>query len=107
MSEHLNGEKGASDWSNDGMESVPDAINPGNFIGEKLEEKKNTGDGDDDWLTQDSERLILRGKNNPVEMNGKAGGENGEVKIESRQTRKSERDTEEIQPFHEGKYPSR
>jgi hypothetical protein len=96
MSEHLDGEKRASDWSNDGMDSVPDGINPGNFIREKLEEKKNTGDDNDDWLAQDSERLILRGKNDPVEMNGKAGGENGEVKIESRQTRKSERDAQEI-----------
>jgi len=81
MSEHLDGEKRASDWSNDGMDCVPDGINPGNFVGEKFEQEKNTGNSDNDWLAQDSERLILRRKNDPVEMNGKAGGENGEVKI--------------------------
>jgi hypothetical protein len=81
MSEHLDGEKRASDWSNDGMDCVPDGINPRNFIGEKFEQEKNTGNGDNDWLAQDSERLILRRKNDPVEMNGKPGGENGEVKI--------------------------
>ncbi len=81
MSENLNGEKRAADWSNDGMDSVPDGIYPRNFVGEKFEKKKNSGNADNDWLAQDSERLILRRKNDPVEMNGEAGGENGEVKI--------------------------
>src|SRR5437764_586941 len=30
MSENLDGEKRAPNWSNDGMDSVPDRINPGN-----------------------------------------------------------------------------
>src|SRR2546430_2836423 len=81
MSENLDGEKRAPDWSNDGMDSVPDRINPGNFICEKFEEKKNAGNNHDDWLAQNRERLILWGKNDPVEMNGKASGENSQVKI--------------------------
>lgn len=81
MSENLDGEKRAPDWSNNGMDSVPDRINPGNFICEKFEQKKNAGNNDDDWLAQDRERLILWGKNDPVEMNGKASGENSQVKI--------------------------
>src|SRR5207248_11293361 len=81
MSENLEGEKRAPDWSNDGMDSVPDRINPGNFICEKFEQKKNAGNNHDAWLAQDRERLILWGKNDPVEMNGKASGENRQVKI--------------------------
>jgi hypothetical protein len=81
MSDNLDGEKRAPDWSNDGMDSVPDRINPGNFIGEKFEQKKNARNNDNDWLAQDRERLILWGKNDPVEMNGKASGENSQVKI--------------------------
>ena len=81
MPDHLDGEKRASDWSNDGMNRVPDRINPWNFISEKLKQEKNAGNSDDDWLAQDSEGLILRRKNDPVEMNSKAGSENGEVKI--------------------------
>src|SRR5437660_8132508 len=46
MSENLEGEKRAPDWSNDGMDSVPDRINPGNFICEKFEQKKNAGNKD-------------------------------------------------------------
>ena len=81
MTDNLDGEKRASDRSNDGMDSVPDRINPGNFVGEKFEQKKNAGNNDDGWLAQDSKRLILWGKNDPMEMNGKAGGENSQVKI--------------------------
>src|SRR5207248_581362 len=52
MSEHLGGEKRASDRSNDGMDCVPDGINPRNFIGEKFEQEKNTRNTNDKIITK-------------------------------------------------------
>ena len=34
---------------------------------------------DDDWVAQNGEGLILRRQNDPVEMNGEAGGKNREI----------------------------
>ena len=51
------------------------------ILSAKNSSRKRTPDNHDDWLAQDCERLILWGKNDPVEMNGKASGENSQVKI--------------------------
>ncbi len=46
------------------------------------------------------ERLILRPKSDPVKMDCKASGKNGEVKINACERSEAERDAEEIKPFH-------
>src|SRR5438477_15633 len=73
----------ASRWKKAGSFSFRQTNQSFTLVARKIfgAKKKNTGNGDDDWLAQDSERLILRRENNPVEMNGKAGGENGQIKI--------------------------
>ena len=100
MSKDLDGKKCASDWPNNGMDSVPNRINPRNLIGEKLEQEENSRNDNDGWLAKNAQRLVLRRQNNPMEVNSEAGREDGQVKVEARQTSKSERDTQEIKPFH-------
>ena len=79
MPQYLNGEKCAADWSDDSVDGVPDRIDPRYFVGEKFEEKENAGNDDNNWVAKNGEGLVLRCQNDPVEMNGKAGGKNGEI----------------------------
>ena len=100
VAKHLNRQQCAANWPNDGVNSVPDRIYPGNFVGKKLEEIENTGDADDPWVAEDFERLILRRESDPVEMNGEPAGENGEVKIDACERSQAERDGEQVKLFH-------
>ena len=79
MSQYLNGEKRAADRPDDGVDGVPDRINPWYFVGEKLEHKKDAGNDDNNWVAKNGEGLVLRRQNDPVEMDGKAGGKNREI----------------------------
>ena len=60
MAKDLNREQSAADRTDHGMNRVPCAIDPGNFVGEKFEEIKNAGDSNDDGIAQHFERLIGR-----------------------------------------------
>src|SRR5207248_11682985 len=63
---------------------------------------ENTGDADDPWVAEDFERLILRRESDPVKMDCEGSGKNGQVKINARERRETERDAEEVQSFHGG-----
>lgn len=100
MTKHLNCEQRAADGANDGMNSVPDRIDPWNFIGEKFQEIENTGNRDDPRVTEDVERLVLRRESDPMKMNGQAGSENREIQIDTGQRGETERDSEQVKSFH-------
>ena len=100
MTEHLDREQCAADRANDGMDGVPDRIDPWNFVGAKFKEIENAGDANNPRVAKNLERLILRRQMDPVKMNRKSSGENGKVKIKASESRKAERDREKIQSFH-------
>lgn len=100
MSENLNGQQCAANRADHRVDGVPGGVNPGNFVGEKLQKIKNARDGDDNGIAQRFERLISRSEGDPVEMDGEAGNENGEVKIDASETSQAESDAEEMKFFH-------
>lgn len=102
MTEHLNRQQRAADWANDGVDRVPDRIEPWNLVCEEFKEIENAGDADNPRVAENFERLILRREGYPMKMNCKPGGKNGEVKIDASQSREAEGNREEIQSFHEG-----
>jgi seryl-tRNA synthetase len=100
MSEQLNGKQCAADRANDGVDRIPGGVDPRDFVGNKFQEIENASDRDDHGIAEDFERLIRGRESNPVEMNGQAGGENGEVKIDPGEAGQPERHTEKMQFFH-------
>ena len=102
MAQHLNSEQSTADRANHGMHRVPDRIYPRNFIGKKFEEIENTCNAYDPRVREDFERLILRRESDPVEMNCKPSGKDGEVEINPGKRSETERDAEEVQSFHGG-----
>src|SRR5216684_7548791 len=104
MAQHLNGKQRAANRADHGVDGVPGGINPGNFVREKFEKIKNARDGDDHGIAQRFERLISRRERDPVEMDGEAGDENGEVEINASETSQAESDAEEMKFFHARKY---
>ena len=82
------------------MDRVPSTVDPRDFIGEKLQEIEHARNGDDDRITQYFERLIRRRERDPMEMNGEAGGENGEVKINSGEAGQAKGNAEKVEFFH-------
>ena len=101
MSQHLNGEQRAADRTDDGVHGVPGGIDPRNFVGEKFEEIENAGDRDDHRDGRALRAIDRRGERDPVEMNGEAGGENGEVKIDPGESSQAKGHAEKMQFFHE------
>ncbi len=101
MPEHLNGKQRAANRTNDGMNGVPGGVDPRNFVGEKFEEIKNARDRYNHRISEHFERLIGRRERDPVEMNGEAGSENRQVKINAGETSEAEGDTEKVKLFHD------
>ncbi|MEY2491832.1 MAG: hypothetical protein QOH24_783, partial [Verrucomicrobiota bacterium] len=54
MTEHLDCEERSTNWPDDGMNSVPCRIDPGNFIGEEFEQEEHASNGDDERIAQDT-----------------------------------------------------
>src|SRR5438105_15362047 len=100
MSEHLNGKQRAANRSNYSVDNVPCGIDPRNFVREKFEEIKNAGNDDHGRMAKHFERLVGGPERDPMKMNCQTGGEDGEIKIDSRETRKPERDAETVEPNH-------
>ena len=100
VAKHLNRQQGTANWPNDGVNSVPDRIYPGNFVGKKLEEIENTGDGDYPRVPEDFERLILWRESDPVKMDCDSGDKNCQIKIDAGQRGETERDGEQVKLFH-------
>jgi Txe/YoeB family toxin of Txe-Axe toxin-antitoxin module len=102
MTEYLNREQSAADRANHGVNGIPRGVDPWNFIGEKFEKIENASDCDNRRVTQYFERLVLRCKRDPVEMDGQSGDKNREIKVDAGQARQAERDCKEIELFHGG-----
>ncbi len=100
MAEHLNGEQRAADWPDDGVHRVPGRIDPRDFVREKFEEIKDARDGDDPGMAEDFEGMVVRRENDPVLIDGEAGDEDGQVKIDPGQTGQAERDAQKVESFH-------
>ena len=82
------------------MDRIPSTVDPRDFIGEKLKEIEHARNRDDDRIAQHFERLIRRRERDPVEMNGKTGGENRQVKINASEAGQAERHAEKVEFFH-------
>ncbi len=100
MSEHLDREQRAANRSNYSVDNVPCGIDPRNFVREKFEEIKNASNDNYGGMAKHFERLIGGPERDPMKMNCQTGGENGEIKIDSGETSKPERDAEKVQPIH-------
>lgn len=98
--EHLNGKQGAANRTDDGVDRVPGGVDPWNFIREKFEEIKDSRDGNNHGVAEHFERLVGRSERDPVEMNGEAGGEDRQVKINACEASKAKSDTEKVELFH-------
>ena len=51
--------------------------------------------------------MVLRRERDPFKMNGQAGNENRQIKINAGKRGEAERDTEEVQSFHVGSIAAR
>jgi hypothetical protein len=100
MAQHLDRKQRSPDRPDDGVDGVPGGIDPGNFVGEKFQEIEDASDGNDPGLAEDFERLVIRRENDPVLMDGEAGDEDGEVKIDARETGEPERHAQQVESFH-------
>ena len=98
--EHLDGKQGAANRTDDGVDRVPGGVDPWNFIREKFEEIKDSRDGNNHGVAEHFERLVGRSERDPVEMNGEAGGEDRQVKINACEASKAKSDTEKVELFH-------
>ena len=98
--EHLNGKQRAANRTNDGVDRVPSGVDPRNFVREKFEEIKDSRDGNNHGVAEHFERLVGRSERDPVEMNGEAGGENRQVKINAGEASKAKSDGKQVQFFH-------
>src|SRR6266567_2607678 len=83
MPEHLNGKQRAANRTNDRVNSVPSGVDPRNFVRKKFEEIQDARDRNNHRIPKYFERLIGRRERDPMEMNGEAGGENRQVKIDA------------------------
>lgn len=83
MAQHLNRKQGATDWTDHGVDSVPDRIDPRDLVREEFEKIKNAGNNDDRRMSENIERLIVGTKCDPMKMNRESGRENCEVEIDS------------------------
>jgi hypothetical protein len=52
-------------------------------------------------MTENFERLIAGGKDDPMLVDRETGDENGEIKINACETSETERDAEKMEFFHE------
>ena len=102
MSENLKGDQRATDRADDGVNCVPRGVDPGNFVGEKLEQIQNAGDDDDPGLAENFERLVARRERDPMEMDREASNENGEIKIDAGEAGEAERDGDGVESIHGG-----
>ena len=101
MPEHLNGKQRAANRTNDRMNGVPSGVDPRNFVREKFEEIKNARDHYNHRISEYFERLVGRSERDPMEMNGEAGGENRQIKINAGEASEAEGDTEKVELFHD------
>ena len=100
MAQRLDREKRATDGPDDRVNGVPGGIDPGNFVGKKLEEIQKAGEDDDPRLAKDFERLEAGGENDPMLVDGQAGDEDGEVKIDARETSEPQRHAQQVESIH-------
>ncbi len=70
------------------------------FCPQKFEEIKNASDRNNHRIPKHFERLIGRRERDPMEMNGEAGGENRQVKIDAGEAGQAERDGKKVKLFH-------
>jgi len=96
MAEHLDRKQSAAYRPNESVHGVPGRVEPWNFIGEKFQEIKNAGDGDDPWVSKNLQRLILRRQSDPMEMDRKPGSENRKIKIDAGERSQTESHGKEI-----------
>ena len=69
------------------MHSVPGGVEPRNLVGEEFQKIENPSNSDYPEVPEDFERLILWCESDPVEMDGKPGNENREIKVDPSQAR--------------------
>ena len=84
------------------MDRIPGGIDPRNFVGEKLQYVERAGDPEDERIAEDGERLIFGREDDPMEMNGEAGDEDGQVKINAGEAGETEGDAKQLELIHEG-----
>src|SRR5689334_2518375 len=76
MTKDLDGEEGGPYRAYNGVDRVPDRIDPGNLVREKFEKVENSGNADDPRVSQHFQGLVIGRERDPVEMNGQSGNEN-------------------------------
>ena len=100
MAEYLNCKQRATDRANNRVNSIPGRVHPRNFIGEKFEEIENARDRNDPRISEHFERLIGWCQRYPVKMNGEAGGENRQIKVNAGQASQAEGNSKKVEFFH-------
>jgi hypothetical protein len=100
MPKHLNGKQRAANWTDDRVNGIPGGVDPWNFVRKKFEEVKNPSNRNNYRIPEHFQRLIGRRERDPMEMNGEAGGENGQVKIDAGEAGQAERDGKKVKLFH-------
>ena len=82
------------------FDGVPGGVDPRDFVGKKFEEIEDACDGDDPGVAEDLERLVGRRERDPMLVNRESGHENREIKIDSSQASKPERDAQQVESIH-------
>src|SRR5687767_6557878 len=100
MAQRLDGEERPTDWPDNGVNRVPGGIDPGDFVGNKFEDIENAGENDDPGLAENLERLVARGENDPLLVDGQAGDKDGEVKVDAREASEPQRHAQQVEFVH-------
>jgi hypothetical protein len=100
LTQDTNRKEGTADRPNDGVHGIPGRVDPGDFIGEKFQHVERARDPKDERIAENGERLVGWGEHNPVLINGEAGDENGQIKIDPGQTGKAKGNAEQLQLIH-------
>ena len=107
LPQDANREQRSANRTNDRMDGIPSRVDPRDLVSEKLEEKKRPRDPKNNRLAQYSERLVGRAEHDPMLVDRQAAHKNREIKIETSEAGKAERDTKELQLIHAGTMRSR
>jgi hypothetical protein len=96
--DHREGQQGAAKRADEGVDRIPDRIDPGDLVGEEFHEGGGSGHPHHPGIGKDLQGLEVLGQGQDVEMHGKAGGQRGQVEPPAREQADAAGDAED---FHD------
>ena len=100
VSECGEGEHDGASGADDGVDGVPEGVEPGDFIGEEFDGEHDGGGGDDPGVSESGEVGVGAGEFDPVESNSQTCDEGGEVEVDPGEGGEAEGDAKLVEQAH-------